>query len=531
MHSPHQSTSTLGAVAAAPRKWSARLLTPRGVFWTAFAAFFLLTTAWSLSNPLMASPDEQSHLRKAAATAYGQVFGEEILVDRVVEIPEVYADADVYLCNAFQPEVPISTCDDSKIRTMESTTGWVEVPTPAGRYNPVYYALVSWPALISHSVASIYAMRIISGLIASFFLALGLRALRQAGLPPVAVIAATAGITPMTAFLASSINPQSLEISAAFAVWCQMLLIIRATPSQDLGRRMWLLAFIASMFANSRGLAPFFLALIVVCTIVLQPWRMSWRVIRDKRSWGPIAVTTLATAAASIWIVATGVLTSSEPAPDPSVTPRWLAMYTLRMTDAYLQHAVGSFGWLHVPLPMFAVILFLSAYVVSMVLVHVYGTWRDRIVVFASFVITCIAVPVALHASQARSLGIMWQGRYILPMFIGIPVLAAFVLAERMGRTPAALDRRLTTAWAFIFSAVHCFAVLVEMHRHMLGMSSGWDLRRSEWFPPIPLWLLGIVFIAFTLAIFGLMNRMGAQRPAGAGAASARPAGEEEEAR
>ncbi len=514
MHSSHPliSRSDTSQVSSLREK-NAHPLSPRAVFWIAFLAFFLLTSAWSLANPLMASPDEQSHLKKAAATAYGQVFDQKILIDRVVDIPEVYADAEVYLCNAFQPEVPISTCDDALIHTTDSPNGWVEVPTPAARYNPVYYALISWPALFSHSVASIYAMRIVSGLIASFFLALGLRALRQSALPPIAIIAATAGITPMTAFLASSINPQSLEISSAFAVWCLLLLIIRATRPEDLGRRMWLLAFTASVFANSRGLTPFFLALIVVCAIALQPWSMTWRVIRDKRSWAPIAVTTLATAAASLWIVGTGVLTTSEPVSDPSLTPLWLAMYTLRMTDTYLQHAVGSFGWLHVPLPLFAVVLFLSAYVASMVLVYMYGTRRDRIVVFVSLVFTCLVVPVALHASQARSLGIMWQGRYILPMFIGIPVLAAFVLAKRMGSAPAARDRRLTTAWALIFSGVHCFAVLVELHRHMLGMSAGWDLRRSEWFPPIPLWLLGIVFLLFTLAICVLMNRMGVRRP------------------
>lgn len=483
-------------------------LSPRGVFWVAFNAFFILTTAWSLYNPLTASPDEQSHIKKAAATAYGQVFNEEILVDRVVDIPEVYRDVSYYLCNAFDRDVPISECETPLVDTQESPDGWVETPTPAARYNPLYYALVSWPALFSHSRLGIYLMRILSGALASFFLALGFRSLSQAKLPGVSFALAAAGLTPMVFFLAGSVNPQALELSSAFALWCQLLLVIRRTPSSELGPRMWLLAFIASVFANSRGLTPFFMTLGLLGIIALQPWKQTRTVIKDRRSWLPILVTFLATLAASIWILATGNLTSEE-APATLVTPRFLAVYTLRHTDDYIVHAVGSFGWLHAPMPLWAFMLFTSAFIGALLLIWMLAKRRERLVVFSSGILFCLIVPIVLHASQASSLGIMWQGRYILPMIMLIPVMASYVLAD-YDSFPEAPSARAIRAWAFVFWLVQADSIVFNLHRQLTGVAGTWKLYISPWQPPLPLWTVPFVLGAAGALIFFLFTRGGA---------------------
>lgn len=489
------------------RNGSRAPLSPRRVFWTAFSAFLILTTAWSLYNPLTASPDEQSHIKKAAATAYGQVFNDKILVDRVVDIPEVYSDVAYYLCNAFEPDTPISECDDSLVDTQETASGWVEAPTPAARYNPLYYALVSWPALLSHDRASIYLMRILSGALASFFLALGFRSLSQARLSSLPFALAASGLTPMVFFLAGSVNPQALELSSAFALWCQLLLVIRRTELEDLGPRMWMLAFIASVFANSRGLTPFFMTLGLIGVVVLQPWARTWSIIRDRRSWLPILFTFLTTLAASVWILATGNLTSEEP-PASGVTARFVAMHTLRHTDDYIVHAVGSFGWLHAPMPLWAMLLFVSAFIASLLLVWIFAGCRERVVVFSSALLFCLAVPVLLHASQATSLGIIWQGRYILPMIILIPVMASFVLDDA-AVFPAAPTARALNAWAFVFWLVQADSILFNLHRQLMGVAGTWKLHLSPWQPPLPLWTLPLVFGSSFVLIFLLLTRGG----------------------
>ncbi|WP_026460043.1 DUF2142 domain-containing protein [Schaalia suimastitidis] len=483
-----------------------RIFSPRSVFCVSFVAFFLLTLMWALSNPLTASPDEQSHIKKAAATAYGQVFNSELLADRMVSIPEFYHDVEAYTCNAFEPDLPISACDLSRLTTKEHPDGWVTVPTPAARYNPLYYAAVGWPALIFHNATGVYLMRTLSGLLGSLFLAIGFRALRQAKISAIGFITATGFITPMVPFLMSSVNPQALEITAAFALWCELLLIIRATPMSAVGPRMWLLAFIASAFTNSRGLTPFFLALMVMGAVSLQPWNFSRRVIKNRRSWAPMATIFIVTIVGSVWILTTGVLTSEEPPPDTAVTPRWLAIYTLRQTDTYLQQAIGSFGWLHAPLPLSLTAVFIAAGLCMLATIYAVASRRERFVVFSSLVLYALVVPVALHASQARTLGIMWQGRYILPLLIGVPILAAFVLSEKV-LPSTQVNHRLLRFWALLFGAVHAYSVIFEMHRQMLGINGSWDLSESAWFPPIPLWLLALVLSVVLYLLVVLFDR------------------------
>ena len=482
-------------------------LSPRGVFWIAFSAFFILTTAWSLYNPLTASPDEQSHIKKAAATAYGQIFNEEILVDRVVEVPEIYRDISYLICNAFDRDMPISECETPLIDTQESPNGWVTTDTPAARYNPLYYALVSWPALFSHSRVGIYLMRILSGALASFFLALGFRSLSQAKLPGLSFTLAAAGLTPMVFFLAGSVNPQALELSSAFALWSQVFLVIRRTSPSELGRRMWLLAFIASVFANTRGLTPFFMTLGLFGAIALQPWKQTWVVIKDRRSWGPIFVTFLATLAASIWILKTGNLTSVD-GPETFVTPRFLAMYTLRHTDEYIVHAVGTFGWMHAPMPLWAFMLFTTAFIVALLLIWMLARRRERLVIFSSGILFCLIVPIILHASQARSLGIMWQGRYILPLIILIPVMASYVLAD-CDSFPEVPSARAIGAWAFVFWLVQADSIVFNLHRQLTGVAGTWKLYISPWQPPLPLWTVPFVLGAAGALIFFLFTRGG----------------------
>lgn len=471
-----QPTSTSGHQAA----WS-----PNRILVSSFAAFVLITVSWALFNPLMASPDEPSHLTKAVATVHGQVINSEILTERVVRVPEIYVDVRGLTCNAFDPEVPASDCDTATILSTDSPDGWVTDYTPAGLYNPVYYLLISWPALFSHSLASIYAMRLLSAVVASFFLALGMRSLAQANLPHLAVAISFAGITPVALFLAASINPQALEISASFALWAQLYLILRDPDNDKLISRMWWLAFTAVFLANSRGLSPFFMTLIVVAVVAVHPWSHTVQVLRNRRSWTPIGVATLGTGVASAWILGTGMLSTSTTSPEPGITPGWLASYTLQMTGTYIRQAVGAFGWTHVQLPKWMVLLFLGGALLGGLWALRQADLRRRIVLALCTPLFTIGIPVALHASQAYSLGIMWQGRYILPLAIGIPIMAAMVIADNPGVTERT-QRHLARLWTAIFLAIHLWSVVLEISQHMGGLKHILSPAEGTWQPPLP---------------------------------------------
>lgn len=492
------------------RLLAAERLTPRQVFWMSFGVLFLLMAAWAFYVPAMAAADEPAHMWKAVATVRGQIVNPEILGTREVTIPEMYRDAQDFMCNAFHPDAPESICDVSKVFSHETPDGIRRVVSPAALYNPLYYGMVGWPSLLPDNLLNIYLMRLISATVSALFFAWGFRALRQADIPALGMVAATAAVTPAAVFLCSVINPQALEISAAFALWCQLLLVIRRPDPELLGRRMWLLAFIAIMFANSRGLSPFFLALIVISCVALQPWRFTWRVIKERRSWLPILITFVGTVAASAWVLVTnGLEGGGGPDAAPNLTFRYVFKWTLYSSDTYVQQIVGTFGWMDTAMPMWWVILFSVAFVASMMLLWTVGSWHERAVVMGSGLIFCVLVPAALHGREARVIGWMWQGRYIFPVLIGLPVLVAYVLQARLARRRISIGRRLLLSWSLLFVVTHVAGLIITMHRYINGIYGSWRyITKDSWLPPVPLWGAGVAMVLFFVGMVVLLTRM-----------------------
>lgn len=489
---------------------TAERLTPRQVFWLAFGVLFVLMSAWAFYVPAMSAADEPAHMWKAVATVRGQVVNPEILGTREVLIPEMYGDSDDFMCNAFHPELPTSICDVSKVFKQETPDGTHRLVSPAALYNPLYYGIVGWPSLLPDNLINIYLMRLISATISALFFALGFRALRQAEIPALGMIAATAVVTPSAVFLCSVINPQALEISAAFALWCQLLLVIRRPDPTLLGRRMWLLAFITVMFANSRGLSPFFLALIVIGCVALQPWRFTWRVIKDRHSWLPIMVAFVGAVAASAWVLVTnGLVGGGGPDAAPELTFRYVFKGTLYSSDTYIQQIVGTFGWMDTAMPMWWVIMFSVAFVASMMLLWTVGSWRERIVALGTGLVFCVLVPAVLHGREARVIGWMWQGRYIFPVLIGLPVLVAYVLQARLAQRRIPIGRRLLLSWALLFVVTHVAGLIITMHRYINGIYGSWRyITKDSWLPPVPLWGAGVAMVLFAVGMVILLVRM-----------------------
>lgn len=482
-----------------------RQLSVNGTFWCALLGFLILTVSWALYNPLMATPDEPAHVQKAASVVRGQIFDADVVDDRTIEIPEYFMDVSLLSCYAFKWD-NTANCDLTMMKMDRRPDGQAEGPNPAALYNPVYYLIVGWPTFLPHSLADLYLMRGLSAALASFFLALGMRSLRQANVRPIAVIGASAMVSPMVVFLCGSVNPQAMELSAAFALWCQLLSIIRAPDDKRLTSRMWWLALTTVVFVNSRGLSPLFLGLIIIGAVALQPWRRTWAVLRDRRSWAPVGVGVVGSFAAVAWIVGIGSLGGDGSAADPTMTFEYVVKRTLMSTDDYIRQSIGVFGWLDTPLPWWTVVMFAAGFLIVMFLCWSVGSWRERLVVFGTGVVFCIALPCVLHGLQAKNLGWMWQARYILPVLIGVPMLAGFVLHDRMP-TWRLGERALVASWASVFSFVHVYALVFNLHRYVNGYTGPWlHLIDDAWTPPhLPLWgsialpLVGCLILSFAL--------------------------------
>ena len=460
------------------------------VFWYSWAALFLLTSAWVLGNPLMASPDEPQHALKAASVVRGQLDPPDGDGGSEVRVPYYYNLLTAYPCYVFAPE-KTGSCD---VRAERPLGKVVDAVTPAGRYNPLYYAVVGLPTLAPPGDGVMYAMRMISAALSTFFLALGLRSLAQAPFAAWAVPGAAAALTPMVVFLSSNVNPAGVEITAAFALWCQLLTLLRhPDPSRTVSRVAWI-ALATLFLANARGLSLLYGAVIVVAVVAASRWSDLLDVLRTRRTWPSFAVVGAACLAAAGWVLGTNSLGSGGAVAYPELSFLKAAETTVILGGTYLRNMIGQFGWTDTDLPSNLHIAYAIGAGVVLVLALAMGTWRERAVLVglagASFVL-----PVLIHASQARYLGIIWQGRYILPVAIGIPLLAGYIVAARVAALPpqvrAALRRpgaAIATTVAAVLAVVQLSAFVVNLHRYVNGIHGGWfALEPDAWLPPVPL--------------------------------------------
>jgi hypothetical protein len=460
--------------------------TDRRVFWWSWGVLWLLATVWAFANPLMASPDEPAHVVRAASLVRGQVLPPDGDWGSDVEVPYYYQIVNAYpTCYMFEP-TETGVCE---IAAVEPLTEPTETGTMAGKYNPLYYAVVGLPTLLPPGDAVLYLMRVLSAGLCTFLVALGLQAVAQTPAPRWVLLGLAGAITPMAIFLFSTVNPAAIEIAAAIALWCQLLTLLRhPDPARIPGRLAWI-AVSAVVLLNARGLSLLYGAVIVATAVLAAPFARTREVFADRRTWPSFAVIGVGGVAAAGWLLASNSLGSGGEVAHPELTFVSTARTTLASTVVYLTNMVGQFGWMDTNLEPAVLMAFAAAGGLALLLAAAAGHRRERMLM-AGLAVAVVLLPVLIHASQAKYLGIIWQGRYILPVAVGLPILAGYVLVARLEDVDR-IGVALATVVAVVVAAVQGAAFAQNLHRYVNGVDGSWFVPEPDaWFPPLPLALV-----------------------------------------
>ncbi|WP_309134370.1 DUF2142 domain-containing protein [Cellulomonas sp.] len=453
------------------------------------ALLFALTALWSLAAPPMASPDEPSHVVKAAAVARGQLSGTPNDVEQsvarpgvgtLVRLPSDFADAlSLPNCFAFQQDVPA----DCQADDLPPARGEVLVETFAGQYPPLYYALVGWPSLFLAAEPSILAMRLVSALVGAALVTWGAYRLTTIRGNRAGLLGAAVATTPMCLFLMGTVNPAGLEIAAAFSFWAACLaLVARGGPVTTAALVQAVVS--GALLVNSRASAPVWAVGIVVVALVAAP-RGRWREIvrlRAVRWLAPVAVLTSAGAAA--WVLAQGeVVTTSGLY--PHYADRKVALLdVLGEGWTYLQNVIGNFGWLDAPAPPLTFVLWLVALGVLLPpAAGARGPLRPRVALGLA-IAGVAAAPVVLQVPTMADTGLIWQGRYVLPFAVGVPVLAALVLRVDATATGDA-TRRTARTTVLVLLVAHVAAFYWGSRRYAVGLQGELVTLTPPWSSPV----------------------------------------------
>ncbi|WP_449385559.1 DUF2142 domain-containing protein [Cellulomonas soli] len=463
----------------------------RRAFWGAFTVLWVLAATWALASPLLSGPDENAHVVKAAAVARGELGGRSSADNPgsgLVDVPDFYRATMTYpICFAFKPEAtpdcvtPLPEGDAAQVE-VESTTWMV-------RNNPVYYAVVGLPTLLPPGEAVLYLMRIVSAALCAAVLAWGFREVAGLARGSLPLLGLTAALTPMVVYLTSTVNPSALEISAALTLWVSLLALVRDPDPDRLRSRAAGIAVVAVLLANSRGTSPFYVGLIALTVAAIGPWSGVVQVLRDRRSWPWLGATVVGTVASLAWTASAGTLEAGG-AEHPELGFLSTALRTLTDTGDFLVVSIGRFGWLDTSMPVLAVVVLCALVGALPVLAFALAQGRDRFAL-PLVLLVAIAVPVVVHAWQARSVGYIWTARYSLPLTVGVLAVAGFVARDARGALTEETGRRLLRAIVPWLAVGQLVGFVTNLRRYAVGASGSWrDLLGGAWAPPVSAGLL-----------------------------------------
>lgn len=458
-----------------------------------FVLLFGIVALWSVSTPRYAAPDEPAQAIKAAATARGEFIGQDASTSTnsavSFTVPATIARGPNPACFAFLPAVPAS-CSPP----WQAYKGLVEAATYVGRYPPLYYLVVGLPSLLTSSPTVLYWMRLVSAALSALFLAAAFVSAKQVQRGRWVVVGVALALTPMEVFLAGMVNPSGLEISAALCLWTSALALFTGPEPAHRRRLVVWSSVSAAVLVQMRGLSPLLLAIIAITLFALVGWRPIRAAARRRDVQVGAAVLAVCAVFAVIWIVAVGALRvqSSGRAVPANASDIDVLHFALDQVGLNTSQLLGVFGWLDTYMPSWcyhaweAALLALGAGVLAR------RRWRLAAVVVALVGVT-VALPTLLAYSQAHKYGIVGEGRYILPVAVGVPVLCAYGWTRGRAHTRWLFTAALVLGLAAALVQIAGF--VQALHRYRTGVNSPVWTWHAAWAPPLP-WLVAIVAFA-----------------------------------
>lgn len=460
--------------------------TDRRLWWLVVAVVGAIITCWSIGVPYFSGPDEPLHASRAWSVVHGQIVGEETNLGgfRLVEAPEwLDADRNDTSCYRFTPE------QDAGCFSLEPSTEIVTTRTQ-GAQLPLFYAVAGIPFRFFDRGVSLLLARVWAGFLAAAFIASTVVTARNSDFRRWLLPATLLACTPMLFYIAGVMNPSGVEIASALLLWVASLSIFCGQRVH--GRVVWRFAVAACVLLLIRQLGPLWVVVIVGSAVLLSTRERLKDLFKDRAFRISIAAVAASGVLWAGWSYSLKPLAISDSGFGVNGTaPQILRLQTGRLWTV-LQESVGVFGWLEVRLPLAVYLIWIFGVLLFIALAVIFGSGK-----FAIAPIVILAAAIFLQtAGEFRTvgeLGFMWQGRYTLPILVGVPLVSALAISRA---NPAMAVSRLSK-WigGVLLWAALCLSFFQTERRYMVGSEGPlriWEVQ--SWHPPIPVLLLLIGF-------------------------------------
>lgn len=384
------------------------------------AGLLCLQAAWMITVPPFRGIDEIDHAYRAASVARGDLGPATDPVPngrgRMVAVPADMVEAARPACAQLK-YVGRGNCEPA---TSVRPDGTVGIASSAGAYMPLYYALVGWPSQFVGGEVALYAMRLASLLLCDLFLLLAaMIALRRRSPWHLAGLAVC--LTPTVLYASITAAPNAISMAGGLLMWVAWTAADPGLPRRENHSYAWLGTVGAVTTSITHNTGPIWVLVTVMVTAWLwRPWPHPRRVLRAL--WPQAGMILAGFGIAVLWTRYSGANSLAEEWHSPSQPAQWHEILMLPVRWLF-QSIFGA------PRPGGMTTGFVYGLAFTLIfLIVVLGFQRAESKVRQAMVfiaVTLTALPLALTWLTYDDLGFAWQGRYSIPLGVGITLLAA----------------------------------------------------------------------------------------------------------
>lgn len=438
------------------------------------AGIVLAQTAWVLALPPFRGSDEFDHAYRAAGVASGQWrLTEPAETGRglLVVVPGDLVESASAQCEDL-PYTETGNCHP----ITHLGGGRVTVATAAGSYNPVYYWVVGTAARPFDGTASVYAMRVSSALLAAVFVALAAWSLTSWAPGRWARLGFLGALTPTLVYSTVVVAPNGPEMAAGLCLWTSLMALGATRPGPGARREVALIAVAtvsAVAMTGLRTLGPLYCLLIIATVVLFRGVRPVAAVFRRRPAASVLATIVVSASAVAglLWSRSASLFSAAEF--NNQARTDW--SYAVRLPE-WMFGLIGTYPYRNQAAPpvVFACVLLVVLPMLAVAVRRSAG--RERLALVTAALLTQL-VPVALVAATLNSRGGSWQGRYILPILVGVlPVAGALI--DSSGWRPRIPSTALVLVGGLLLLAAQVVCVVdlqqVELTRAASAGDAAW---------------------------------------------------------
>jgi hypothetical protein len=289
-------------------------------------------------------------------------------------------------------------------------------------------------------------------------------------------------LSPVAVYSTTVVAPNGPEIAAGLLLWCAML-AMTVDPGGARTRRLLALAGLAAaLLCLLREIGPGFLVVITGLCVVLAPRTFRQIASRHRRA---MAVVVAVALTAFGWHTFWAHRYDGGAPAIPDGREPW----KLDQPVGWFFGTVGAFPFRNQPAPSVVLIVFLTIFVSALVIAMRVSAGRLRLIL-ATTAVGVLAMPFVLTAATYSGRGVIWQGRYGLPLAVGVPLLAVLAL----DRSSLGERFRLVTRASPCVLAV--LAAPCVLHVRSMELRRSVSLDDPSWHEPSPGLVVAVVVLS-----------------------------------